>query len=127
MNIDEFDKKIGALEIQRKVLREELQNTLKDKSILLKERWNLLEKYGESILDINGWIEYFEVLEEAKICYYDHLYIQRYETAIYTHMIELLEGDEDDEDDEERLTQEQVNKLKEEMLQTGHYGFTHDW
>jgi len=120
--------KLEDLKAQRLQLQKELKTILQNKETSLEERWSLFESYGESVLEVNSWVENFEILGED-FCYYDNFFTERREKLLYTTLVESFEDRIDDDfyEDERKLTREQINDLKEEMLRTGHCGFIFDW
>jgi len=133
MDTDKLNEKLKALQAQRQELRVELEETLKNREVPLEDRWELFEEHGESILETTGWIEHFKTLDQASkgssFDYCDEFYVERRQELTYVFIIERLEDRLDNKfyENDTCLTEEQINELKEEMLQTGHCGFVNDW
>lgn len=105
------------LNTKEKLLKD-FQEYLKDTRIPLTIRWEMFEEFGEEILPIHGSIIKIPCLDEfdtfEDLCYTRHETINLTEFIIEVEECEVYE----------KLD---LNKLKEELLDKGVFGFKLDW
>lgn len=99
-----------------------IQAVYKDKeSRPLKERWNIYKEI-QGYLDLDLSYMTFDTLDKIReVSWYDDFYLDR-------HAVLLLDDDFIERATEEfHLTPEQIDSLKEEVIQTGYGAFENDW
>lgn len=113
-------------------LQSEVWTMLKDKSIPLNERWKVfVEASGGVINKVNSYYMDFQSMTKAGFggSWYDDFYLDRHQTMELTSLVECLEDRNNLNSDSKRfkMTEEQIEELKEEILQSGYTGFVFDW
>lgn len=90
-----------------------------DKSIPLDERWRVFSECDPAFLPDDGSTVSYDILEKHDVSYYDDFYIERYKTFDVVRFF--------DYDFVQKLSIEEQNALKEEILETGVRTFVEDW
>jgi len=103
-------------------LQKELKQFVQDKNNSLSERWDLFcfAKMGNN----EGWIQHFESINEIfgeEVSWFDDFYKSRNQTVYLENILEELV------DCEKEPTEEQLNKVKEEVLERFIWSFELDW
>ena len=125
---------------EKQTFETEFKAFIKDQSIPLDERWDLFKFACENNLFVN--VESCggdsKILDShSNFTWYDWFRVDRGNTVIYTEIIEHLEYDLrkalDINYKYKQLdtcllkSQEEIDELKEEFLNTGYSGFVYDW
>lgn len=124
MNTKEILELAVKTEKTVELLKEKFVEAIKDQSVSLKERWELfcnapefLHSHGDDVCDdpINPSL--------YKLGWYDDFFISRYQTV---NVLDILD---DIENDMElyNITNQQVNEIKERILQANILTFVNDW
>jgi hypothetical protein len=104
------------LNTKEKLLKD-FQEYLKDTRIPLTIRWEMFEEFGEEILPIHG-----SVIDNPVPTYdmFDDLFYQRHETINLTDFVIHVS-------EKAELDSTECNKLMENLLDKGVFGFKFDW
>jgi len=124
-----------------------LQSVLKDKTIPLKDRWSMLDEAEElgAYVKIKRYYFMPELMKQRKVHYFCDLEIEKYRTISLIELIdEWMTQYQDPQDPEEAaiiaefgddadkishlsFTDEELDQMREEILQSGYTGFIMDW
>ena len=121
--------RILRFKLEKEKLTQEVKAVCQDTSIPLDERWEIFKQ--SELGDIQSWVMTFAALddmyESGECDYYDAFGKDRY---AYVDMIEVVEEHIEGWDQYEESTpptQEQIDALKEEILEKFVKGFHNDW
>ena len=100
-------------------IEDRVKETVRDKNFPLEDRWNLFttsemgcrEPFQEDFKTVDN-------LFGGELSWYDDFYIEGHETLEITRMIKTLE---------DKFSKEQVDDVKEEILEKFIYSFELDW
>ena len=90
---------------------------LKDTTKPLEDRWETYLKI-EDTLPINSYYQNIPDMDGREVTYYDDLYCDKYQTIMFSDIIERLEPD---------FSKQSIDSLKELLLKTGNGGCINDW
>lgn len=114
-------QRMGSVNNQILSIREDLKVFLVDKDYQLDERWRIFKKASElGLLETNSYSLDFKILEDKKINIGEDVYIDRYQTYDLANLIGTWRI-------AEKLTKEEIDILKEEILACGYGSFVYDW
>lgn len=116
-NVDELDEQINKFLKLEKDLKDYLIPYFKNRSISLEDRWITFERIGK-ILPINSWHISLKELDDNNLEWYDDFGYERYRTVEFVELVNIIEED---------YSNINVDVLKEQILETGCYGFDYDW
>lgn len=111
------------------LIREDVLDCIRDKTIPLEQRWRVYTSLGE-ILTLGYYVPDFKTLPD-NFSWYDEL-VDSCQMINNVDVISFFEAyaEETTDDADDRsliLSEEQMNELKEEMLQSGHRRWIFDW
>lgn len=117
-NVDELNDQISIFLKFEKDLKDYLIVYFKNKSISLEDRWATFERIGH-IFPIHPWYISLKELDSNNLEWYDDFGYDRYRTVHFRDVVQTIE--------ENYTTDVDLNKLKEQILETGCFGFNYDW
>lgn len=119
-NIDELYDAINQLRMIESEVKEYIIQTIKNKNISLEDRWNLFIQ-NKNLFPIRSFLVYYPEIETNDINYYDDFGYERHQTVDVVELVELIE-----EGDYLKFNID-LNKLKEEIMESRYSGFVFDW
>lgn len=117
-NVDELNEQISKFLKLDKDLKDYLITYFKNKSISLEDRWITFKRIGK-ILPIKPWYVNLKELDDNNLEWYDDFGYDRYRTVEFLEVVETIE-----ENDNMDVN---LDELKEQILETGCFGFNNDW
>jgi hypothetical protein len=117
-NVDELNDQISKFLKFEKDLKDYLIGYFKNKSISLEDRWATFERIG-NIFPIHPWYISLKELDNNDLEWYADFGYDRYRTVEFLEVVQTIE--------ENDYMDVDLNRLKEEILESGYFGFTHDW
>ena len=136
-----IDEKLLRQKINEKEkFQVEFEALIQDKETPLEKRWHLFEiAVGNDLyVKVDSYVLHLNTLESKKgFSWYDNFYYDRYKTVnlvevvynLETYLAEIAEPECNWATPEKAIlkTQEEIDALKEEILQTGYSAFVYDW
>jgi hypothetical protein len=135
-SIDSLNEFIEEFQIAVRVAKDNFKTVIKDKSIPLKERWELFVKAPTELREKDNWIQSFKALDEAlgsQVSWYDDFNRERHETVYLLDIVSDLEYLIKDCELCSKRFEVFVNKpelldqYKEEILEKNIESFEYDW
>lgn len=142
MNVAE---RLADIKNQMQDLKDQFHGFLEDVEVPLEERWQAFCDNSE-LLNYSDWVDHTYEEEFGKIlalvkedhngefCWYDDMYVDRYQQVKYADIIQSLEEENVAYDEghtsfwtKSKEAAELINDLKERMLADADGGFTYDW
>ena len=125
----ELIEKLQDIHKSIKAFEPVVKEYIKDKTVPLEDRWEVFKSVPQGMLE-DSWVMHYD-FAGSEICWYDDHYIDKYASAdnvnIIRHYEEKIGLDPGHYNYNAKVTQETVDQLKEDMLQSGVRYWENDW
>ncbi|AVH84965.1 hypothetical protein RsoM2USA_36 [Ralstonia phage RsoM2USA] len=135
--LTEIQGRISSIQKELIAIEKDFREIIKDTSIPLDERWSVFKYAPSELKHAYSWVQHFsfeESFQEAvgtEFTWYDEFYAERHQTIDTFNILDHLEERRQHEGDEVStyswVTQDVIDKFKEEVLALAMLSFVYDW
>ncbi len=122
MTIDQFKEMLGTMG----VIRDSIKKAFADESIPVDDRWAMfkLNSKAEAYVNVKSWYMDFDVLDDDFLPSRD---LERHRTIDLVTLVEWCTDAYLSPGDKYLLSEDDLRRLKEEILHSGYTAFVFDW